>query len=72
MEKVGFNVKFLKYWDILGIPILFITKIIGKIPVETNSLDNKILNFLLDKWFIIFENKMVIPVGLDLIAMGEK
>ena len=68
----GFNVKFLKYWDILGIPILLITKITGKVPVTTNGLNSKFLNYILDKWFSIFENNMIIPMGLDLIVMAEK
>jgi len=72
ISSVGFNIKFLKNWDILGIPILFITKLTGKVPVSDDGLNNKLLNYLLDKWFIIFENKMIIPVGLDLIVMAEK
>ncbi len=72
MESVGFKVKFLKYWDVIGIPILIITKITGKVPVSTEGLNNKLLNYILDKFFIIFENKMILPFGLDLICMGEK
>ncbi|MBS3162241.1 class I SAM-dependent methyltransferase [Candidatus Woesearchaeota archaeon] len=72
ISSVGFNIKFLKNWDILGIPILILTKLTGKVPVSDDGLNNKLLNYLLDKWFIIFENKMIIPVGLDLIVMAEK
>ncbi len=72
MQMAGFNVKFLKYWDILGMPVLFITKLTGNVPISTDKLNNRILNYLLDRWFIIFENKMLLPFGLDLIAMAEK
>jgi len=72
MKKVGFNVDFLKYWDVLGMPVLFFTKLSGKIPVTGEGLNNKLLNSLLDWWFRVFENKMVLPFGLDLIAMGRK
>jgi len=72
MQSTGFNVRFLKYWDVLGIPVLFLTKLTGKVPIDSGSLNNKFLNKLLDKWFILFENKMILPFGLDLIAMAEK
>ncbi|MEK6956115.1 MAG: hypothetical protein AABW52_05625, partial [Nanoarchaeota archaeon] len=70
--SVGFNIKFFKNWDVLGIQILMLTKITGKVPVSTDGLNNRLLNYLLDKWFIAFENKMIIPIGLDLIVMAEK
>ena len=40
--------------------------------IDDGFINNKLLNFLLDKWFIAFENKMILPIGLDLIVMAEK
>jgi len=68
----GFNTTFLKYWDVLGFPVLLLTRIIGKVAVTSENLKNPILDSFLDWWFRFFENKMLIPFGLDLIAVGEK
>lgn len=72
MQKSGFEVEFMKYWDIIGIPVLVMSKLFGRMLVSDTELNNKFLNNLLDKWFQIFENKMIIPLGLSLFAMGEK
>lgn len=72
VESVGFKIKFHRYWDVLGIPVLIVTKLTGKVPVTIIKLNNKFLNFLLDKWFFIVENRCCWPVGLDLILMAER
>jgi len=72
MEITGFNIKFIKYWDILGFPALLLTKLTGRIAFSSEGLKNKKINKLLDLWFRLFENKMIIPFGLDLIVAADK
>ncbi len=72
IDITGFNVKFIKYWDILGFPALLLTKLTGRIAFSSEGLKNKKINKLLDLWFRIFENKMIIPFGLDLILTADK
>src|SRR3989344_4664083 len=43
MKETGYDVKVMKNWDILGMPILLVTKLTGKVPIK-EGLNNKVLN----------------------------
>ncbi len=71
-QKAGFTITSLRYWDILALPVLFLTRILHHTVVHPEGLSNNYLNKILDKWFLFFENKKILPLGADLIMVAEK
>jgi len=72
IKKSGLKVKLIKNWNILGIPILIITKLLGNVPVSNKNFDKTFLNKTLNYWFRLFENKMLLHIGLDFIVVAKK
>ena len=71
-EKAGFTIQNVRYWDIAALPILFLTRILNKTVVTPEGLTNPTLNKILDKWFLFYENKEILPLGADLILVAKK
>lgn len=72
LEQTGFSIVSSKYWDILGIPFLFLARFLGKMPLNDKQLTNTYMNTIFDFWFQIFENRVPVPIGLDLIVVAKQ
>lgn len=72
LEQNGFRIKKVRYWDALGLLILLLARLLGSVPVSAKTLGNPALDAMLNSWFEIFENKMLLPFGADLIIAAEK
>jgi ubiquinone/menaquinone biosynthesis C-methylase UbiE len=72
LKETGFTPVSSRYWDILGMPFLLIARVSGKMPLNDKQLTNKYLNRILDYWFQIFENKISLPLGLNVIIVARK
>ena len=70
--QAGFTVKKIRYWDIAALPVLFLTRVLNKIIIQPEGLTHPVLDKLLDKWFLFYENKEILPLGANIILIGEK
>jgi SAM-dependent methyltransferase len=77
-ETTGFQVKTVRYWNFLGVPITwFALKILNKAVDESvrhteRSPVKKILNTILKVWFRYIENPIPAPIGLTLFIEAVK
>lgn len=72
LQQAGFTLISSKYWNILGFPFLLLARLLGKMPLNNAQLTNKYMNRFFDLWFQSFENKIPVPIGLDLIVVAKK
>lgn len=77
IENAGFRVKYMKYWNFIGLPLTIISnKLLRKRVPESfrykNSLISTLINASLKNWFITIENKLLFPIGLTLFVYAEK
>lgn len=68
----GFEIDIVRYWDLLGLPIVILCRIFNKVIISPQSLKNNLLNKLLNFWFRYFENSVNYHVGLDIIVRAIK
>lgn len=77
LKESGFKINQIKYWNALGIlpyafsELLLHREISDKIRTGEQSHFHRILAKILSKW-LIFENKLYLPIGLSLIAVSRK
>ncbi|HLC62730.1 MAG TPA: class I SAM-dependent methyltransferase [Candidatus Nanoarchaeia archaeon] len=72
VEKAGFKVQKVHYWNAAGIPFMVFCRLFQRIPVSAAELSNPKLNKLLNVWFENTENHFIFPFGLDLIVEAKK
>lgn len=77
MKMAGFKVLEIRFWNFIGVLPYFLQKIfrlnLDSVRYsEEKSKTSKFINSILDYWFHFFENNFKLPMGLSLIAVGEK
>lgn len=78
LEHAGFVLSAVRYWNFIGlVPVLLSEKVFHHPVNETarysrDSLFSKIINPVLNGWFLIVENNIPFPLGLTLIAVCRK
>jgi len=78
LEGVGFKVKKITYWNMLGFWVYFISeRILGKrvnedIRYKPKTFVQKLLNKIIFWWMERVESKLIFPLGLSVFAVCEK
>ena len=72
LQQTGFTLISSRYWNILGVPFLLLTRLLGRMPLNDTQLTNRYMNKFFNLWFQIFENDIPVPIGLDLIVVARK
>ena len=72
LAKTGYKVRSVRYWDVLGLAALLLMKVFDRTILRPERLANRTLDRILDRWFVLFENRMLLPLGADLILVAEK
>lgn len=79
LEIAGYAVQEIRYWNFLGfLPYFISEKILQRelrVKLRENKRQtffNKVLIFLLDKWFFYVENNIDFKFGLSLICVAKK
>ena len=74
-EKLGnkFVIDKIRYWNCIMLPVAFILKLINKKTYPHESVISlPIVSSVLFKYYIYFENKIPLPIGLSLFAVVSK
>ena len=79
LEVAGYVIEEIRFWNVLGIFPYFISEKILKRELRVKLRENKrqtffekVLIFLLDKWFFYIENNIDFMFGLSLICVAKK
>ncbi len=74
LEKAGFKVLHLRYWNLIGlIPYFIFEKLLMRDPTKASNVvrSNRFVMRMVNSWFKI-ENKISFGMGLGIIAVGFK
>jgi len=73
LSNSNFSIVRIRYWNLLLIPVAFLfSKILKKRYPHSFINSNKVINKVLEWYYINFENKVNIPIGLSLFIVASK
>lgn len=78
LEKSGFEIKSLRYWNMVGVlPYLIYEKILRRelssyLRQRSGNIFQRMLNGILNFWFKYIENNLNLGFGLSLICVAKK
>ena len=78
IERNGFRIERLRWWNFTGLPLYWLLEGVLKVEVKESLRHgrrgplNRILNPLLRVWFETVENRVPFPCGLTLIAVARR
>jgi SAM-dependent methyltransferase len=75
MRRAGFEPQWCRYWNLLGVPIVWLSNLRGKRLDESvrysTSPVKRALNASLHGWFKLLENPLRPPIGMTLICTAK-
>jgi predicted SAM-dependent methyltransferase len=77
LKGAGFQIKMIRYWNLIGVPAVWVSNKIFKTKVSESfrykeNLKNKIIQRILSFWFENIENNFNFRIGLTLFVIAKK